>query len=320
MALVESVKFVKEHLAVKTETLGIDGLGNIAKTSMSSKLLGPESDLFSKMVVQAVQSVKSATGKIPIKNIHIVKAHGQSSVESRLFEGYVLQTGRSSQLMKTRVEGAKIAFLDVNLNKFRLNMGIQVVVNDPKNLEKIRQAELDILKTRCKLILDSGANVVLTTRGLDDVAAKYLVEGGALGLRRVPKQDMRKLAAACGGSIVTTFSNNEGQEVFEKSFLGEASTVYEEALGDNDFVFFKGLKEKAKPVCTLIVRGANEFMIDEVERSLHDALCVVKRTLESGYAVAGGGACEMALAIHLEAYASTIVSSLFCFLMFDYFS
>lgn len=304
------MKFVKEHLAVKTESLGVEGLANIAKTSMSSKLLGPESDLFSKMVVQAVQAVKSPAGKIPIKNIHVVKAHGRGSADSRLFEGYVLQTGRSSQLMKTRVENAKIAFLDVNLNKFRLNMGIQVVVNDPKNLEKIRQAELDILKTRCKLILDAGATVILTTRGLDDVAAKYLVEGGALGLRRVPKPDMRRLAAACGGALVTTFSNNEGEEVFDKASLGDASSVFEEALGDNDFVFFKGLKDKAKPVCTLIVRGANELMIDEVERSLHDALCVVKRTLESGFAVAGGGACEMALAIHLEAYASSIVTLL----------
>lgn len=210
--------------------------------------------------------------------------------------------------MRTRVDGAKIACLDCNLNKFRLNMGIQVVVNDPKNLEKIRQAELDILKARCKLILDSGANVILTTKGLDDVAAKYLVEGGALGLRRVDKQDMRRLAAACGATIVNTFSNNEGEEVFEKSSLGDAESVYEEALGDNDFVFFKGMKEKSKPVCTLVVRGANEYMVDEVERSLHDALCVVKRTLESGYAVAGGGACEMALALHLEAYASSIVT------------
>jgi len=165
---------------------------------------------------------------------------------------------------------------------------------------------LDILRERIKKILGAGANVILTTKGMDDVAVKYLVEAGAIGVRRVSKSDLRRIAKASGAQVVTTLANNEGDEVFDKAYLGEAQEVSEEAVGDNDYIFIKGLKEKHSKVCTLILRGANELMTDEVERSIHDALCVVKRTMESGYVVAGGGACEMALAIYLDHYASTL--------------
>ena len=96
-------------------------------------------------------------------------------------------------------------------------------------------------------------------------------------------------------------ANIDGEETFGPSLLGYAKEVYEEAVGDNDYVFIKGVKNSS--ATTILIRGANEFMIAEVERSIHDALCVVKRTLESGNVVAGGGAVEMALNVHLEDYA-----------------
>ncbi len=168
-----------------------------------------------------------------------------------------------------------------------------MLVDDPKNLEKIRQRELDILKERIQMILDAGANVILTTGGIDDVANKYLVENQVLGLRRVSKSDIRKIAKCSGATLMTTLSNMDGNETFESSFLGSAKKVYEQAVGDNDFIFFEGMK-KAN-ACSIILRGPNELMLDEVERSLHDSLCVLKRTLECGYVVAGGGACEIAV-------------------------
>jgi T-complex protein 1 subunit alpha len=115
-----------------------------------------------------------------------------------------------------------------------------------------------------------------------------MIERGVLGLRRVDKHDLRRLAKASGGAVVATLATPEGDEVFNPECLGTSEQVYEEAVGDNDFIFFKGL---AKTSCaSIIVRGANELMCDEVERSLHDSLCVIKRTLESGFVVAGGGA------------------------------
>jgi len=117
---------------------------------------------------------------------------------------------------------------------------------------------------------------------------------------------MRRIAKSTGATVITTMANTEGEETFETSALGTAGEVYEEAVGDNDFVYFKDPK-KVNAV-TVLVRGPNEMMTDECERSIHDALCVVKRTLESGKVVPGGGAVEIALGIYLEDFAKTMPS------------
>ena len=166
--------------------------------------------------------------------------------------------------MPTNIKKAKIALLDFNLNKFRLQMGVQVLVDDPKNLEKIRQKECDVLKQRVEKILAAGANVVLTKMGIDDLANKYLVEAGCIGLRRIDIGDLKRIAKLTGGTVISTMATPEGEEVFDPAYLGECEEVAEEAVGDNDFVFFKGCKKMS--ACTLILRGANEYMLDEIER------------------------------------------------------
>lgn len=93
--------------------------------------------------------------------------------------------------MPRRVAGARIACLDMNLQKARLQLGVQVLVTDPKELEAIRAREADITKERIQRILDAGANVVLTTKGIDDLALKYFVEAGVMAVRRVPKDDLK---------------------------------------------------------------------------------------------------------------------------------
>jgi len=305
MAMRESTKYITDKLSLKVADLGTDAMVSVARTSMSSKLIGSESEFFATMAVKACNHVKTESGKVPVKNIHIMKAHGQSSLETKFFEGYVLQTSRVSQQMKQRVDGVKVACLDMNLNKFRLGMGTMVQIDDPKNLEKVRQKEMDILKERINAITASGANLILTTKALDDMAAKYLVEAGAMGLRRVEKADMRRIARLTGATVVTTFAQNDGTEAFDKSSLGELESVYEEAVGDNDFVFLKAVKNKNSS-CSIVLRGANEYMLDEIDRSLHDSLCVIKRTMESGTIVAGGGAVEVALNIYLENFAAKL--------------
>eukprot|EP00827_Trimyema_finlayi_P000805 TRINITY_DN1231_c0_g1_i3.p2 TRINITY_DN1231_c0_g1~~TRINITY_DN1231_c0_g1_i3.p2 ORF type:complete len:216 (-),score=100.27 TRINITY_DN1231_c0_g1_i3:13-660(-) len=127
-----------------------------------------------------------------------------------------------------------------------------------------------------------------------------------MGLRRVSKQDVRRIAKASGAELITTMATTEGEEVFESSYLGTASKVMEQNLGDQDFVFFTGFKNAT--AATLILRGPNEYMLDEIERSVHDTLCTLKRALESGLLVAGGGAVEVALSIYLEDFAKTLGS------------
>eukprot|EP01016_Furgasonia_blochmanni_P033131 TRINITY_DN343_c0_g1_i2.p2 TRINITY_DN343_c0_g1~~TRINITY_DN343_c0_g1_i2.p2 ORF type:complete len:517 (+),score=227.75 TRINITY_DN343_c0_g1_i2:389-1939(+) len=310
LAVKEACKYIQDHLTKRVDDLGKDALVNAAKTSMSSKLIGPESTLFAELVVEAMLAVKytNVLGEVkaPLKSVNVLKCHGQASSASQLIRGYGLQMSRVSQQMPTRVENCKVACLDFNLNKFRLQMGVQVLVNDPNNLEKIRQRECDILKERVDKILKAGANVILTTKGVDDIASKYFVEAKAIALRRVTKQDLRRIAKATGATVVTTLATPEGDEVFEPASLGTCAECYEETVGDNEFVFLKGFKNQS--AVTIMIRGANEWATDEIERSVHDSLCVVKRTLESGTVVAGGGAVEVALNIYLEDFATNLGS------------
>lgn len=164
--------------------------------------------------------------------------------------------------MPTSIKNAKIAFVDFNLNKYRLAMGVQVLVHDPDALEKIRQAEMDVCKKRCKMLIDSGANVILCARGIDDFALKYFVEAGVIAIRRVPKSEMRRIANNCGGKVVVSLADIDGEESFEASNLGSCESVYEKRVGDWEYMFFEGMSQTRAQ--TIILRGANEFFLDEV--------------------------------------------------------
>lgn len=308
LALKESVNFIQKSLSVKTDTLGTDALINAAKTSMSSKLLSSESDFFSNMVVSAMQNVKmtnsSGQTKYPVKSVHILKTHGKSTKESTLVNGYAIEACRSAQGMPKFMKNAKIACVDFNLSKFRMAMGIQVLVDDPENLDKIRQREMDICKERCQKIIDAGANVVLCSRGIDDFALKYFVEAGVIAVRRVKRPDLRRIAQNTGARMVVSLADTEGEESFDPECLGECELVEERRVGDWEYMFFEGMK--ATRAQTIILRGANDFFLEEIERSVHDSLCVVKRVLESNSLVAGGGAVEVALSIHLDNFSRTL--------------
>lgn len=310
-ALKESIGFIKDNLTLKVDELGREALINAAKTSMSSKILGPESQFFADMVVSAIERVKTVdnkgTVKYPVKNVNILKVHGKSTKESQLVNGYALEAGRSAQQMPSEVNDAKIAFVGFSLNKYRLHMGISVLIKDPEQLEKVRQEELNVTKKRCEKIIASGANVVLCSGGIDDFALKYFVEAGVLAIRRVSKADLRRIAKSSGGKVIISMVDYEdNEEKFDGTQLGSCKRIYESRVGDFDYTFFE---EFGMTQCqTIVVRGANEYMVDEVDRSLHDSLCVVKRILESNSIVSGGGSVEVALSIYLDDFARTLGS------------
>jgi T-complex protein 1 subunit alpha len=306
----EAVKFIKRNLVVKADTLGKENLLNAARTSMSSKIIGTECDFFAKMCVEAVSNVRTErpNGRItyPTRAINILKAHGKSALESELVDGFALNCTRASQAMPRSVSNVKLALLDFALNKHRMQMGVSIMVKDPAELEKIHKLEADITKERVSKILASGANVILTSKGIDDMCLKYLVEAGVIGVRRVKPEDMRRIAKATGGRVVLTMADMEGDEGFDPANLGQAREVAEERVGDGELIYIKGCK--TTKATTIVLRGANEYMLDEMDRSLHDSLMVVKRMLESNTLVAGGGAVETALSIYLETFAQTLGS------------
>lgn len=313
LAVKEAIKYIKANLLVTSDNVGKKNLLNAAKTSMSSKIIGAETEFFSNLAVDAVMKIKQEKdGKVkyPIGNIHILKCHGMSSTDSELIDGFALNNTRASQAMPNTVlpmpgcDKVKIACLDFNLQKHKLQMGVQVVVTDTKQVEEIRQRELDITRDKIEKIIASGARVILTTKGIDDLCMKYFIEAGAMAVRRVKIEDMRRIAKATGASIVVTMSDIEGNEVFDPANLGECDRVSEERVGDGELIYIRGCKSSA--ACTIVLRGANEFFLDEMDRALHDSLCVVRRIVENASLVAGGGAVEAALCMHLDSWATSM--------------
>ena len=350
-ALKAAVSYIKKQMVVNVAELGDEHLINAAKTSMSSKIIGKEMDFFSKLAVDAVKSVKmnataadvagydamggkqsgdkvgptgaagastaTAAGKkqrykYPLSAIHILKAHGKSSMESSLIDGgFAINAQRAAQGMPTFVESTdgqpvKIAMLDMNLQRHRMGMGVQVIVKDPAEIENIKKREMDITKERIRKIIDAGARVVLTTKGVDDLCMKYFVEAGIICARRCNREDLKRLAKATGGRVVTTMADMEGNETFDADCLGGSDQVREVRIGDGEMLYVYGCKGHG--ASTIVLRGANEYMLDEMDRALHDSLCVVKRMLESATLVPGGGAAEAALSVYLDDYAHTIES------------
>jgi len=310
LALKDAVKFVKSTLMVTIDQLGDDAIISAAKTSMASKLLNADEDFWSKLAVDAVRSIKTHTAdgkaRYPVSAIHILKAHGKSSTESELVSGFAVNVQRAAQGMPSMVKNARIALLDFPLQRHKVQMGISVQVDDVSEVEGIRQRELDITKERIQKILQSGANVVLTTKGIDDTCLKYFVEAGILAARRVKKEDLTRLARATGGHVVVTLADMEGNETFDAECLGSAEMVQEERVGDGEMLYIRGTA--MSKATTIVIRGANEFHLDELDRALHDVLMVVKRVLESAAVVAGGGSVEAALSIYLEKQAQLLAT------------
>ncbi|KAH7727078.1 t-complex protein 1alpha subunit [Aphelenchoides avenae] len=310
LACKEAVRYMQENLAFSVEELDKNLIIRAAKTSMSSKLIGADADFFAEMCVEAANlvKIKDPSGKslYPIKAINVLKAHGKSARESRLIHGYALNCTRAADGMPRKVTNAKVACLDFSLQKAKMHLGISVIVEDPEKLEAIRREELDITKRRIEKIIKAGATVVITTGGIDDMCLKQFVEAGVMAVRRAKKTDLKRIAKATGATLTASLATLEGDEQFDASLLGGAEEVVQERISDDELILIKG--PKGRTAASIILRGANDVMLDEMERSMHDALCVVRRVLESKKLVVGGGAVETALNVYLENFAMTLAS------------
>jgi thermosome len=300
MAAAEAVKTL-EKIAIDVKADNEDLLKKIASTAMMGKSVGGQKEKLAQLAVQAVKSVaENRDGKtvVDIDNIKVAKKVGGSIADTELIRGIVIDKERVHLRMPKSVKNPKIALLSAALEIKKTEVEAKIQISDPTSMQKFLDEEEATLKKMVEKIKASGANVVFCQKGIDDLVQHYLAKAEIYAVRRVKESDMDKLAKATGGNIVGNLDQ------LEVSDLGTAELVEQRKVGEEDMTFITGCKNPKS--VSIIIRGGTEHVIDEVERSLHDALRVVGVTLEDGKAVAGGGAPEIEVALHLANYASSV--------------
>ncbi|MDI9644382.1 MAG: thermosome subunit beta, partial [Candidatus Verstraetearchaeota archaeon] len=223
---------------------------------------------------------------------------GGSISDSQLVYGVIVDKEVVHPGMPKVVENAKIAVLDTPLEIEKTEFDAEIRITDPAQMKSFLEEEERLLKDMVHKIKSAGANVVLCQKGVDDIAQHYLAKEGILGLRRVKKSDIEKVAKATGARIITNIDD------LTPADLGEAKIVQEKKFGEDKLTFIEGCKNPKS--VSVLIRGGLMRVVDEAERTLHDALCVVADVIEDGRIVAGGGAPELEIAKHLREYAASI--------------
>jgi len=271
----------------------------IAKTSMQSKLISEDSDMLSKLVVDSILQVveKEAEGhRVDLDNIKVEKKAGGSIRGTQFIKGIVLDKEVVHSGMPTKIEKAKIALLNSALEIEKTEMSAEIRISDPTQMQMFLEEENRMLKSMVDKIHQIGANVLICQKGIDDIAQHYLAKQGILSVRRVKESDMTKLAKATGGRISSNIDDMTSKD------LGAAELVEQRKVETDKWVFIEGCKNPK--AITLLLRGGSQRVVDEVDRSMHDSLMVVKDVIEKPAVVAGGGAPEEFLASQLKEWAN----------------
>ena len=270
----------------------------VAKTSMESKLVSEDSDMLSKLVVDAILQVvekEAEEHRVDLDNIKVEKKAGGSIRDTHLIKGIVLDKEVVHSGMPTKIEKAKIALLNSALEIEKTEMSAEIRINDPTQMQMFLEEENRMLKNMVDKIHEIGANVLICQKGIDDIAQHYLAKQGILAVRRVKESDMTKLAKATGGRISSNIDDMTPKD------LGAAELVEQRKVETEKWVFVEGCKNPRAN--TILIRGGSQRVVDEADRSLHDALMVVKDVIEKPAVVAGGGAPEEYLASSLKDWA-----------------
>jgi thermosome len=294
----EKAREVLEGMALPVSIKDEKKLMDVAITSMGSKGIAAAKEHFAKLAVEAVKQVaeeKDGKFKADIDLIKILKKHGKSLEETELVKGMVIDKEVAHPQMPKLVNNAKIALLNAKLEIEKTEFDAKINIESPEQMKLFLDEEERMLREMVDKIAEVGANVVLCEKGIDDVALHFLAKRGILAVKNISSSDMEKLARATGGKIVASVKD------LTPDVLGEAKLVEEVKIGDDKLVYIRECKNPK--AVTIVVRGGTEHVVDEAERSLHDALCVVRNAIEDGKIVPGGGAPEAEVAKQLRDYA-----------------
>ena len=286
---------ILDEIAKKVQPDDKETLLKIAATSMESKLISEDSDILSKIVVDAILKItetKNQKSSVDLDNIKVEKKAGGSITDTTLIKGIVLDKEIVHSGMPTKIQQAKIALINTALEIEKTEMSAEIRINDPTQMQMFLEEENRMLKSMVDKLHSIGTNVVICQKGIDDMAQHFLAKHGILSVRRVKESDMTKLAKATGGRITSNLD-----DISEKD-LGTSELVHQKKVESDKWVFVEGCRNPQS--VTLLIRGGTQRVVDEVDRSIHDALMVVKDVIERPAIVAGGGAPEALLAAFLK--------------------
>jgi len=289
------------HLAQKIDGGNKSELIKVARTSMQTKLVVKESTEISEVVVNAALEVSEQNESgyvVDIDDVKVEKKAGGSLRDTKLIKGIVLDKEVVHGGMPKRVEKAKIALINSALEIEKTEFDAKININSPDQMKMFLEEENRMLKSMVDKIISSGANVAICQKGIDDVAQHYLAKSNVLAVRRVKESDMTKLSRATGAQMV-----NNLEDLGPKD-LGMADLVEERKVETDKWVFIEGCKHPK--AVTILIRGGSQRVVDEAERSVHDALSVTKDVMEKPMIVAGGGSPESYVAGKLREWSSTL--------------
>ncbi|MBS7615264.1 TCP-1/cpn60 chaperonin family protein [Candidatus Bathyarchaeota archaeon] len=292
---------VLDKVAVTVDLEDRETLKKVPMTSMRSKTVGPSREFLAEIAIDAVKQIVEKRGDsvlADIDNIQLIKKEGKSIQDTLLVKGIILDKEVVHPGMPKRVENAKIALLNAALEVEKTEISAEIRIRDPTQIKAFLDQETTMLKEMVEKIADTGANVLVCQKGIDDMAQHFLAKHGILAVRRAKESDMEKLSRATGGKVVMNVDDLKAED------LGHADLVEERKIGDDKMVFVEGCKDPKS--VSLLIRAGLERMVDEAERALKDALSVVADVYEKNKIVAGGGAIEAEVAKELRKYASKV--------------
>jgi thermosome len=293
---------ILEDVAIKVDPSDKETLMDIARTSMISKSVSSSRNLLADVAVKAVSAVaekrEDGTWYVDDDNIQVVKKQGGSTDDTRMISGIIVDKEAVHPAMPKHVDKAKIALVDAALEVKKTEIDAKIEITDPSQMRAFLDEEEHMLKKMVEIVKKSGATVLFCQKGIDDLAQHYLAKEKIYAVRRVKKSDMEKLAKATGANLVTKLDDLNADD------LGVAEHVEEQKIADDRMTFVTGCKNPK--AVSILIRGGTEHVVDEIDRSLNDAISVVSVAYEDGKLVTGGGSTAMELALKLRDYAASV--------------
>jgi thermosome len=297
--IAEDVKLDNNHAILK----------NIARTSMESKIVSVDSDALSDLAVQAVLAVAetvshlegsndSGFAAVDLDNVKIQKKPGRAMSDSSLIRGMIIDKEIAHTEMPRTIKNAKILLLNTALEIEKTEFDAKITIEKPEQMQMFLDEEGRMLKSMADKIAGVQANIVICQKGIDDVVLEYLTKANISAVKRVKESDITALAKATDARVVTSLDDLSTKD------LGFAGLVEERKIETDKWVFVE--KCKNPKAVSILIRGGSERVVEEAERSMHDALMVVKDVVQKPAIVAGGGSPEAFVSKKLRTWASGV--------------